>query len=126
VEKLFLSESTEIVLYVLIGLWFSITATSIFFCVRCFIPKIEGNYDNNVLFFGDVINKYGSIKEFSKTFYEISQDEEVIFQQMGEQIYINSKIAAWKFSNVAWAIRLLGIGLLLLLGILFYFVVITI
>lgn len=92
----------------------SCTAGSIFYCVRCFIPKIEGNYEKNVFFFSDVIYKFGNIKEFSKTFYDVSVNEEKFFGQLGEQIYIISKIAAWKFRNVKRAIRLLAMGLMLL------------
>lgn len=102
------------VFYVLIGLWSAATAVSIFYCVRCFIPKIEGNYDPNIFFFGDVISKFGDIKSFSKTFYKISLNEEKLFEQLGEQIYIISKIASWKFSNVKMAIKFLAIGLMLL------------
>jgi len=109
--------------YVLIGLWFLFTATSIFYCVRCFIPRIEGNYDKNIFFFGDVITKFGTIKEFAKTFYRISVDEDQLFEQLGEQIYIISKIAAWKFRNVKRAIWFLALGLsILLISTVYYFV----
>jgi len=104
----------NIVFYIIIGLWFLMTALSIYYCIRCFIPKIEGDYDDNVFFFGDVISKFGNIKEFARTFYKISLDEEQLFQQLGEQIFIISKIAAWKFKNVKRAILFLAIGLVLL------------
>jgi hypothetical protein len=100
---------------VLMGCWFLTTAVSIYFCVRCFIPRIEDKYDDNILFFGDVISKFGNIKAFSKTFYQVSLNEEQLFAQMGEQIFIISKIAAWKFKNVKKAISFLAFGLLLLL-----------
>ena len=120
-ETLFSSPSNNIVLYVLIGLWFCCTATSIFYCVRCFIPKIEGKFDKNIFFFGDVITKFGNVKEFSNTFYTNSRDKNQLFKQMGEQIFIISKIAAWKFKNVKRAIRLLGLGLFLLLTVVVYY-----
>ncbi len=117
--------SNDLFFYILLGLWFCCTAASIFFSVRCFMPKIEGNYDNNIFFFGDVISKFGNIKQFSKTFYTISQDEDQLFEQLGEQIYIISKIAAWKFRNVRRAIILLALGLLLLLFVVVYFILET-
>ena len=62
--KTFLMNSQQdLFLYVLIAFWFIVTALSIYFCIRCFIPKIEGDYDDNVFFFGDVITKFGNIKE---------------------------------------------------------------
>jgi Pycsar effector protein len=111
----------DIVLYVLIGLWIGCTAISVFFCVRCFIPKIEGKFSPNVFFFGDVITKFGNVKEFSKTFYKVSLDEKELFSQLGEQIYIISKISAWKFRNVRRAISFLAIGLILLFSTAAYY-----
>ncbi|CAM4089209.1 Pycsar system effector family protein [Gillisia hiemivivida] len=109
--------------YVLIGLWFLCTAISIYNCVRCFIPKIERDYDKNIFFFGDVITKFGSIKEFAKTFHQVSVDEDQLFEQLGEQIYIISKIAAWKFSNVKRAIWFLAFGLLIIfISTVYYFI----
>lgn len=102
------------ILYSLTGIWIVCTAISVFFCVRCFIPKIEGKFSPNVFFFGDVITKFGDVKEFSKTFYKVSLDETELFGQLGEQIYIISKIAAWKFRNVKRAISFLAFGLILL------------
>tara|TARA_R110002051_G_scaffold91370_1_gene160678 strand:- start:21759 stop:22385 length:627 start_codon:yes stop_codon:yes gene_type:complete len=109
------SVSNAILFYILIGLWFVATVISIFYSVRCFIPKLEGNYSNNVFYFGDVITKFGTIKEFSKKFYDVSINEKEVFEQLGEQIYINSKISAWKFRNVKRSIRFLAISLVLLL-----------
>jgi len=109
------SVSNAILFYILIGLWFIATVVSIFYSVRCFIPKLEGNYSDNVFYFGDVITKFGTIKEFSKKFYDVSINEKEVFEQLGEQIYINSKISAWKFRNVQRSIRFLAISLILLL-----------
>jgi hypothetical protein len=106
--------SVTTALYLLMGSWVFVTAVSVFFCVRCFIPKIEGKFNPNVFFFGDVISKFGDVGQFSKTFYEVSIHETQLFGQLGEQIFIISKIASWKFRNVRLAIRFLALGLLLL------------
>lgn len=66
--------------------------------------------------FGDIVTKFGDIRQFSKTFYETSLDEEELFDQLGQQIYIISKIASYKFRNVNRSLSFLAIGLLLLLG----------
>ena len=123
VETLFNNDTTSIVLYILVGVWFFCTAISIFYCIRCFIPKIEGKFDKNILFFEDVITKFGSVKEFAQTFFEISKDEEQLFKQMGEQIFVISKIAAWKFKNVRMAIRFLAVGMFLLLVLILYYLI---
>ncbi|TXE20056.1 ABC transporter ATP-binding protein [Psychroserpens burtonensis] len=106
--------SSDIFLFILLGLWAVCTVASIFFCVRCFIPRIEGKFSKNMFFFKDVISKFGDIKEFSKTFLAMSKDEEALFGQLGEQIFIISKIADWKFRNVKRAISFLAIGLIIL------------
>ena len=101
-------------LYFLSGLWFLTTVISIFFSIRCFMPRIEMKFEKNVFFFMDVINNYGTIKQFSRTFYEISLDQDELFDQLGQQIYINSKIAAVKFKNVNRSLQYLALGLILL------------
>ncbi|MGB5668265.1 MAG: Pycsar system effector family protein [Maribacter sp.] len=101
-------------LYVLLVIWFIATVGSIFFSIRCFVPRLETKYDKNILFFGDVITKYGTIKEFSKTFYKISLNEVELFDQLGQQIYVNSKIAALKFRLVNRSIKLLAFGLIMI------------
>ncbi|WP_273566849.1 Pycsar system effector family protein [Maribacter halichondriae] len=101
-------------LYVLLAIWIGATTTSIYFSIRCFMPRVEGKFEKNVFFFGDVITKFGTIKEFSKTFYRISLNEVELFDQLGQQIYVNSKIASEKFKYVNRSIRLLAVGLFLL------------
>jgi len=113
------------ILYVLLILWFIFTAASIYFSIRCFMPHIEAKFNKNIFFFKDVISKYGSIKEFSKTFYHISLNEVELFDQLGQQIFINSKIAAIKFKNVNRSIRLLAVELAILFIISIYYMIIT-
>jgi hypothetical protein len=113
--ELIANAGNNTILFILVGLWVGITVASVFFCVRCFIPKIEGKFKSNVFFFGDVISKFGEVEQFSKTFYRVSLNENELFDQLGEQIFVISKIATWKFKNVQRAILLLAIGLTLLL-----------
>ena len=119
-------QSFQIILYTLLGVWFCCMVTSIYFAVRCFIPRMEIKYEKNVFFFQDVISRFGSIKQFSKTFHEISTDEEMLFDQLGQQIYIISKIAALKFKYVHRSLRFLAYELVVLLLIIIYYAVISI
>ena len=89
------------------------------------MPRFEAKYERNIFFFGDVVTKFGNIKQFSKTFYEISIDGEQLFDQLGQQIYINSKIAATKFRNVNRSLQFLAISLGLLLITLVYYLIST-
>lgn len=110
-------------LYALIISWVVCTIISIYYSIRCFIPKIESTYDPNIFFFGDIITKFGTIREFSQTFYDISLTEEELFDHLGQQIFINSKISAYKLRCVNYAIRFLAIGLgILFLAIICYLI----
>jgi len=118
-------QTYQIVFYILLAVWFCFTVVSIYFAVRCFIPRMELQYDKNAFFFKDVISRFGSIKQFSKTFHEISTDEDILFDQLGQQIYIISKIAAIKFKNVHRSLQFLAYELVVLLLIIVYFVVVS-
>lgn len=113
------------VLLIIMGVWVICTVISIYYSIRCFIPKIEGQYDTNMFFFGDIISKFGTIKEFSRTFYKTSLKEEELFDQLGQQIFVNSKIAAFKFKCVNLAVRFLAIGLFVLFVAVSYYTIIN-
>ncbi|MDX1270857.1 Pycsar system effector family protein [Bizionia paragorgiae] len=115
------------IIYILISAWIFCTSASIFFCIRCFMPKIEGKFNKNMFFFKDIITKFGTVEEFSKTFLKKSKNEDSLFLQLGEQIFILSKISAWKFKNVRRAISLLALGLfiLFLTGILHFIIILN-
>ncbi len=83
----------DIFVYILLGLWFLCIVLSIYYSVRCFIPRFEARFEKNIFFFRDVITKFGDIDAYSKTFIEISKDQDRLFNQLGHQIYIISKIA---------------------------------
>ena len=106
---------------VISGIWFLSTCISMYYSIKCFMPRLESNYEKNVFFFGDVISAFGDIKSFSKTFYEISTDEDKLFDQLGQQVYINSKIAAAKFQNVNKSLKYLALGLIVVLALLAYY-----
>lgn len=123
ITMILVDESTNQLLVILFGIWMLCTIISIYYSVRCFIPKIEGDYDKNIFFFGDIISKFGTIREFSQTFYNISLKEVELFDHLGQQIYIIAKISAYKFRCVNWAIRFLAYGLLALLSAGIYYTV---
>ncbi len=101
------------VFYILFSVWALCICISIYYSIRCFIPIFKKEYDSNIFFFGDVISAFGDIKNFSKTFYDISVDEDRVFDQLGQQIYINSKIATEKFRSVNFSIKFLAVGLII-------------
>ena len=124
VGLIFQENISSFLLYVLASSWLLCTLGSMYFSIRCFMPRIEKKFDKNMFFFGDIISKYGGINEFSKTFYKVSLNEEALFHQLGQQIFIISKIAAYKFRNVNRSLRLLALGLFILIVTATYVVVI--
>lgn len=102
------------------SLWLLVTIHSIFFSFKCFLPMILGSYDKNVFFFRDVIKAFGSVKDYSRQLYKVSNEKEILFGQLGEQVFVNAKIASTKFGYVNKSIRLLALNILLL----FIFIVI--
>lgn len=125
VQLIEISNTNKIVIYILLLLWFGCTVVSIFFSVRCFIPRIETKHDKNVFFFKDIISKFGTINEFSKTFYEVSTDEDQLFMQLGQQIFVISKIATVKFKDVNRSLRFLALSIFLLLAIVAYYTIVS-
>ena len=122
-ELLLSLKTHQSVLYVLLTFWFLSTIISIYYSIRCFIPRIEETYEKNMFFFGDIISKFGTIKQFSKTFHQLSLNEEELFDQLGQQIFIISKIADIKFKYVNNSLRFLAIALLLFLLVVICYIV---
>lgn len=107
--------------YIFIGflvVWIFLIAISIYWSFRCFMPHIEGKYKKNVFFFHDVITQYGDIDNFTMEFNQIASQEESLYDHLGQQIYIHSKIVAQKIRDVNKSVKYLAfsfIPLLLLL-----------
>ena len=120
------AEGGHMLIYLPLGLWIFCTAASIYYSIRCFMPRMETNYDKNIFFFKDVVSKFGGIKQFSRTFYKISLSERELFDQLGQQVYINSKIAGTKFRYVNRAIYFLALSLIMLFIIGIWYMVISI
>jgi len=98
---------------ILIGLavlWISSVLISIYFCFKCFRPRIELKYDKNVFFFRNVVDEFSDSKEYSKKLIEVCSDEDQLFKQLSEQIHVESKIIDQKFRNVNKSIRFFAIS----------------
>jgi hypothetical protein len=99
---------------VIVILWLISTVLAMYYSINTFIPRIEKKYEPNLFFFGDIITKFGDIKEYSETFLNAVVDREKIYDQLGQQIYINAKITATKFKNVNNSIKFLVYSIILL------------
>jgi len=106
---------------ILIGLsvvWISSVLVSIYFCFKCFRPRIELKYDKNVFFFRNAVDEFGDSKEYSKKLIEVCKDEEQLFKHLSEQIHVESKIIDQKFKNVNKSIQFFAISFVFIILIL--------
>ena len=109
------------VIFVIVGfLWIICVLISIYYCFKCFKPQMELKYDKNVFFFKDAVYSFGNAKEYAKKLMEVCGSEEEIYEQLSEQIHVESKIIDQKFICVHRSIKFFGLSfifVLLLLGL---------
>ncbi|MBC2839546.1 Pycsar system effector family protein [Robiginitalea sp. SC105] len=98
-----LEVSNFVVAVIVIFIFF--VARSIYFSFKCFLPQIETKFDKNMFFFHDVVTAYGDSRSFAKKFADLLNDDESLYGQLGQQIYVNSLIATKKFSTVNKSVR---------------------
>lgn len=91
-------------------------ARSIYYSFKCFLPQIETNFESNAFFFHDAVTKYGSIKDYASHMMRLMDDETALYEQLGEQIYVNSLIASKKFKDVNKSVKNLVYSLIPLLA----------
>jgi len=114
-NQLFKDNSIIIILSVI---WILSVLISIFYCFKCFRPRIELKYDKNVFFFRNAVYEFGNIKEYSKKLVEVCGSEEELFDQLSQQIHVESKIIDQKFNSVNNAIKLFGLSIFFIVVIL--------
>ncbi len=101
--KPYLVENT--LLLVFTGFWLLSVLLSVYFCFKCFIPRMELKYDDNVFFFMDAVRAFGSSEEFTKKLIDVCANEEELFYQLGQQIHVESKIIEEKFKSVKKSLK---------------------
>jgi len=95
----------NMVLVFLVIIWIVCVLISIYFCFKCFMPRLETKIDKNVFFFKDAVYAFGSMEDYTKKLMSVCNSEEEFFKMLSEQIYIESKIIDLKFSSVQKSIR---------------------
>ncbi len=114
-NQLFKDNSIIIILSVI---WILSVLISIFYCFKCFRPRIELKYDKNVFFFRNAVYEFGNIKEYSKKLVEVCGNEEELYDQLSQQIHVESKIIDQKFNSVNKSIKFFGLSFFLIVVIL--------
>lgn len=93
---------------VLVVMWLLIVLVSIYYALQCFVPKMELKFDKNVFFFKDTVNHFGDVSQYSDKLKEVVADRDKLYDQLGQQIYIESKIVETKFRSVKKAMKFMG------------------
>ncbi|MBT8264950.1 MAG: hypothetical protein KJO41_05750 [Bacteroidia bacterium] len=101
-------------------IWIIFVLTSIYFAVKCFIPRIESKHSNNVFFFGDIVNEFGDMTNYSKELMDVCSDESRLYKQLGEQIYVESGIINHKFKSVKNSLKYLVISLVAMIPVIIF------
>lgn len=96
-------------------LWMACVLISIYYCFKCFKPQIELKYDKNVFFFRDAVYAFGNVSEYTKKLMEICGSEEQMYEQLAQQIHIESKIIDQKFICVQKSIKFFGLSFIFVL-----------
>lgn len=104
----------NLLLIALIVLWIASVLISIFYCFKCFGPRIEGRYNKNVFFFRNAVKDFGSIDDYTKKLIATIGNENELHKQLGEQIHVESKIIDQKFRSVNLSIKFFGASFLVL------------
>ena len=95
----------EYLFYVLIGVFISLTLTSIFFSFKTYIPRINYKLKKSVFFFHDINFHYKKPETYSKELIRVMEDEKELKSLLAEQAYINGVIASDKYVNVSKSIK---------------------
>ena len=87
-----------------------VSLISIYYCFRCFMPRMEMQYEDNVFFFRDAVKAFGTADEYVKRLMEICENEQELFTQLSAQIHAESKIIDEKFGSVRKSLRFFALS----------------
>jgi len=110
----------NIILIFIVICWMLLVLFSVYYCLNCFLPRMELKYDDNVFFYKDAINRFETVKSFSKEITHVCTNNEVLYQQLSEQIHAESKIVNKKFLSFNSAFRYFSFSLIFAIIFLIY------
>lgn len=97
--------------------WLSTVIISLYYCFKSFRPRLEIKYKKNVFFFRDAAHKFGTMEEYVNYLIQICGSETELYEQLGEQIFVESKIIDSKFKSVQNSIIFFGFSFILLIAV---------
>lgn len=120
-QEVFMGSTLLIILFCL---WLLCVIISIFFCFKCFMPRIDSKNKKNVFFFKDAVYSFGSIDEYSKKLMQVCSSKEEFFIMLSEQIYVESKIIDRKFDSVQKSIKFFALSFIFVILIILFWIII--
>ncbi|MBT8260801.1 MAG: hypothetical protein HKO92_07730 [Flavobacteriaceae bacterium] len=112
------------VLIILACLWIFCVLISIYYCFKCFMPRIETKNKKNVFFFRDAAYGFGTIDEYTKKLMDVCSSKTEFFEMLSEQIYVESMIIDKKFTSVQKSLRFFAASFIIIIFILLVWVMI--
>ena len=110
-------------LIILVSLWLFCVLISIFFCFKCFMPRIDSKNKKNVFFFIDAVYAFGTIEDYSKKLMQVCSSKEEFFIMLSEQIYVESKIIDRKFDSVQKSIKFFALSFIFVILIIIFWLI---
>jgi len=101
-------------------LWIASVMISIFFCFKCFMPRIESKYDKNVFFFKDASDAFGDMNTYVDKLMDVCDNSNELFTHLGQQIHVESKIIDKKFASVQKSIWFFALSFLIIILMLIF------
>ena len=92
------------------GIWLLLVLVSIYFCFRCFTPRLELKFKKSIFFFRDAAKAYGDVAEYSNAYVSVCGDPKQLYQQLSQQIYIESVVVNKKFVSVQRSLRFFALS----------------
>jgi len=100
--------------------WILLVLISIYYCFNCFVPRMELKYDDNVFFYKDAVEAFGTMENYKEKLIHVCTTDEDLYVQLSEQIHAESKIVAMKFLSIKRALKFFAFSLIFVVLILVF------
>jgi len=78
---------------------------SLFFALKCLNPTLNVGEPNSLIFFAHIAQRFRAANDYREEIQICLSSEDVLYGQIADQVWANSRVAWSKYMAVAWAIR---------------------
>jgi hypothetical protein len=86
---------------------------AILFALRVLAPALRAGEPRSLVYFDHIARKHPSVSNYVTALRRLLDNEDDLVDQLGHQIWANSRVARHKFVAVGRAVRFLGLALIL-------------